>query len=317
MVGDATIILRLTIWKQGATVGYQTSYGEVPGLGDRVFELLELPFPGVTGGRRNGEAFGVPWETCSTPFVAWDEGRVVCHVGLLDLPIHVMGRDHHVGGVHGVATHPDYRRRGLFRGAIEELFEHAAGRFETLVLTTLHPEYFAPFGFRVVPEFVHRAAPVAAASVPDARSLDLTRPDDLRLLHGLIERRAPISRYLGVGAEKACFGFVEYQTAIRYSAGLDAAVVFERAGGWLRLYDVVGSRIPSLPEIIGLTGGPVEHILAFFSPDRVAGRFAAEPHDLEGGPDALEPGTMNWVFMVRGPFAAMGHPVMLPRPTRC
>lgn len=298
-------------------MAFRTSYDTVPELGDRIFELLELPFPGVTTGRRNGEAFGVPWEACSTPFVAWEGGRVVCHVGLLSLPLHVMGRDHLVGGVHGVATHPDHRRRGLFRGAIEELLTYAANQFETLVLTTLHPEYFESFGFRVIPEFVHRAGAVSAASVPDARAVDLTRPEDLGLLHRLLERRVPISRCLGVGAEKACFGFVEFQTSIRYSARLDAAAVFERSGGCLRLYDLVASRIPTLAEVVGLVGEPAEGVLAFFSPDRVTGPFVAEPHDLRGGADALEPGTANWVLMVRGPFAAAGQPVMLPRPSRC
>ena len=294
-------------------------YRDTPQLGDRIFELLELPFPGVTAGRRNGEAFGIPWEEASTPFVAWHGDRVVCHVGLLQMPLHVMGRDRLVGGVHGVATHPDFRRRGLFRAVLTELFEFAADRFDTLVLTTLHPEYFRPFGFRVIPEFVHRAVPVEPARVPDARALDLTVAADHALLHGLIERRGPVSRYLGVGAEKACFGFVEFRSLIRASASLDLAVVCERVGSTLRIYDIVATRIPTLAQLLGLAGeaAAIDEVVCFFAPDRVAGRFAAESHDMTGGPSALEPGTAGWVLMARGPFAADGHPVMLPRPARC
>jgi hypothetical protein len=31
---------------------------------------------------------------------------------------------------------------------MEELLQYTAGRYETLILTTEHPEYFEPFGFR-------------------------------------------------------------------------------------------------------------------------------------------------------------------------
>ena len=58
------------------------NYAEDPTLGDQVFALLEVVFPGVGSGRRNGDGFGVSWESISTPFVVVDHGAVVAHVGL-------------------------------------------------------------------------------------------------------------------------------------------------------------------------------------------------------------------------------------------
>jgi predicted N-acetyltransferase YhbS len=295
---------------------FRASYRDDPQLGDRVFELLEIPFPGVSHGRRNGEAFEVPWEACSTPFVAREGDRVVGHVGLLEIPLRVMSRDLLAGGVHGVATHPDHRREGRFRALLEELIAWSAPRHEILVLTTLHPEYFVDFGFRVVPEWVSVATPGAVAPLP-ARQLDLAAAGDLALIHGLIDRRTPVSDRLGVGSEKGCWGFTEYCSTIRYSPSLDAAVVGEQVGTTLRIYDLVAPSLPSLTEIAGIWGGSVERVLLFFGSDKVAGPWTTMPQDLTGGADSLEPGTANWVMMVRGALAAEGHHIMLPRPARC
>jgi predicted N-acetyltransferase YhbS len=51
---------------------------------------------------------------------------------------------------------PDHQHRGLFRDALERAMTFASTRFEALMLTTLHREYFEPFGFRVVPESIFR-----------------------------------------------------------------------------------------------------------------------------------------------------------------
>lgn len=295
---------------------FRASYLSDPTLGDRVFGLLERTFPGVLAARRNAERFGAPWEQASTPFVVQADIAVLAHVGLLDLPLHLMGQPISVGGVHGVATDPAFQRRGLFRGLLEELLTFAQAKYSTLVLTTLHPEYFQPFGFRIVPETVG-VSDGRMADLPRGRRLDLTQPDDLRLLHSLIERRTPVSRLLGVGAEKACFGFVEFATPMWYSDVAGYAVVAERVAETLRVYDLVGPTVPNPGEVVALVGEPVDRVLWFLPTDRIDPRMTRVAHDLNGGPDTLEPGSTNWVLMVRGPFEAESQPIMLPRPARC
>lgn len=293
------------------------SYQADPTLGDRVFDLLDITFPGMRDARANGEAFGARWEDSSTPFIVEAAGAVITHVGLLSIPLRVMGAEVVCGGIHGVATHPGHRHRGLFRDTLERAMAFASTRFETLLLTTLHREYFEPFGFRVVPESIFRYRPrVRPTSVP-SRALDLNRRDDRALAHRLLAERSPVSDVLGVGPEKASWAFYEYRSAIRYIESVDAAVSADLANGTLRLYDVVGSSIPSIETIAAAYEAPVAEVVSYLTPDRLDGAFASEPHDLRGGADALEPGTPDDVFMVRGPFAAEGHTLMLPRPARC
>src|SRR2546426_12136155 len=117
-------------------MSYRDSYATNLALCDRVFELLERVFPGVRAARIGAELLGATWGSVSTPFVRVEDERVVSHVGLLVLPLHVMGRAITVGGVHGVATHPDFRRRGYYRALMEELLPYADQRYQTLVLTT-------------------------------------------------------------------------------------------------------------------------------------------------------------------------------------
>ena len=288
-----------------------------PTVGDRIFDLLDLTFPGVRTARANGEAFGARWESVSTPFVVERAGRIVTHVGLMPMPVWAMGTELRCGGVHGVATDPEHRRRGYFRAAMTALLADAGRRFDTLILTTVHREYFEPFGFRVVPESVFRYRPRMRPTSGSGRFLDLDRTEDLRVMHRLLEERSPVSEVLGVGPEKACWAFYEYRSPIRYLPASDAAVIGSLTGGTLRLYDVIGRSIPSIETIVAAWGEPVAEVVAYLTPDGLGGGFVAGPHDLSGGVDALEPGTPDLVLMVRGPFPAEGRPLMLPRPARC
>ena len=160
------------------------SYRDDARLGDRVFELLERVFPGVGVGRTNGAAFGVPWESVSTPFVVTEGERVVAHVGLMPLPLFINGRREVVGAIHAVATDPEFRGRGLFQSLMTELLTFAANHFQTLTLTTAHPEYFHTFGFRVVPESIFRVAAPPVAG-PAGRLLDLHAPADRAVITSL------------------------------------------------------------------------------------------------------------------------------------
>ena len=293
------------------------SYQSDPTLGDRIFDLLDVTFPGIRAARASGEAFGASWESVSAPFVVERAGRIVAHAGLMPMPLHAMGAALRCGGVHGVATDPGFRRRGYFRRAMDELLAVAAARFETLILTTAHREYFEPFGFRVVPESIFRHRSAVRSGKESSRLVDLNRHDDLKLMHRLLDERSPVSDVLGVGPEKACWAFYEYRSPIRWLPDADAAVVAELTGHTLRLYDVIGRSIPSIDTIVAGFAKPVTEVVAYLTPDRLGGDFVAEPHDQLGGAEALEPGTADLVVMVRGPFPAEGRPLMVPRPARC
>ena len=130
-----------------------------PSLYDSLFDLLDLVFPGVREGAEEIRRYGASWESVSTPYVRYEGGRIVSHVGVTPLPLVVAGRAARVGSVHAVATHPDHRRKGHYRSLMEEVIDDRAGAFETLILTTENPEYYEPFGFRVLPDSSPPAGP--------------------------------------------------------------------------------------------------------------------------------------------------------------
>jgi predicted N-acetyltransferase YhbS len=298
---------------------HRRSYQADPTLGDRVFDLLDAVWPGVPlrAARAGAEGLGAPWEEASTPFVVEDRGAVVSHVGLLPLPLFVGGREVVAGGVHGVATHPARRRRGHCRAIMDELLAWAEPRYETLVLTTAHPEYFQPFGFRVVSESAFARAVCRGRTSTRSRALDLGSADDRSIVRRLLGRRAPLSEILSAGREQAVWAFAEAGGALRYSAELDAVVAGETRGATLALFDVVAATVPSLQQVADSWPDPVEEVIAFFTPDRLATDFRPEPHDLRGGGRSMDVGVDNTCLMARGPFVPPGAAVMLGRPARC
>jgi len=285
----------------------QGCFSADPYLFSALFDLLDLVFPGIRRGAEGIRTLGVSWESASTPFVRWADGRIVSHVGVIPLPLMVMGRRVTTATLHAVATHPDYRRRGYFRQAMEEALAYCAGRYETVLLTTEHPEYYTSFGFRHVQEcrFVAR---ISAAGGPGARLLELSRPADLALLHRLLAERETASNMVGVTGDKTVFMFNESGQPLYYVEALDAALCLEREGERLRLYDVVAPRMPPLDALAARLPWPIAEVEIYFSPDRLAVEAEATPYLLDhDGPSYL---------MVRGPFAAEGQPFTLPRSAR-
>lgn len=308
------------------------SFAGDPAFGVALFDLLERVFPGIGRGVEALRRLGAAWESVSTPYIEREGERVVAHVGLIELPIVLAGRLVAVGTLHAVATDPDFRGRGLFRRLMGEVLDDSAGRYAALILTTEHPEYYTPFGFRHVPEhrFVARRgdwflpeagrsgamADTRAAQPPHpsqppqpfGRRLDLDDPTDLERLHRLLATRQPISNRVGVGPEKAVFLFNEGRRPLWWLEELDLVVCAELDGSILRLYDLVAPHLPSIEALWARVPAAVSEIHLHFAADVIAPEAEAEAYVLDhDGPSFL---------MVRGPFTAEDERFTLPRPAR-
>ncbi len=144
------------------------------------------------------EALGFAWAAVSTPFVRREGERVVGHVGLIELPLVVAGQTVRVGSIHAVCADPERRGRGLGAALMQDALAACARRYETVVLTTEIPQFYARFGFRAVREHAFARALSAASWRPPPGARRLTEaPDDVRLLHRLLAGRAPVSDRLG------------------------------------------------------------------------------------------------------------------------
>jgi predicted N-acetyltransferase YhbS len=248
---------------------------------------------------------GCRWDEISTPFVRLEDGRAIAHVGLLEIPLVVAGRERRVGGIHAVATHPERRRRGLYRSVMEEALAYAATRYETLVLTTEEPYLYEPFGFRTVAESRFFRSCDKHETAACMRLVDRENPSDLALLHRLLEERAPVSERLGVVRDHVVFGFDEAYTPLRYDSNGDLLLVYDVVGTTLRLFDVVAKSIPPLGEIVVRIPERLLRVEVYFAPDRLGAKLDAEPWNLD-----------DVFFMARGPLAVEPGAFMLPRTAR-
>jgi predicted N-acetyltransferase YhbS len=287
---------------------FKRSFSEDTTLIDRLFELLEIAFPGISSLAASIQEIGVSWETASTPFV-WIEGeKTIAHVGVLEIPLVVMGKLSTVGGIHAVCTHPEFRRRGHYRQIMTEVISYCDDRYQTLILTTSQPELYTPFGFRVVPEHAFTAKPTSTAKINKFRILDLQNSGDKELLHRLLEARRSVSQIVGVVQEKAAWCFYEATNPLYYAEDLDAIACLEVENNRLKLFDVVSPQVPNLAAIVESIDGQIDEVEIYFSPDRLqVVEYQTHPHIFEG----------DSFLMVRGDFAAENQQFMLPRSARC
>jgi aminoglycoside 2'-N-acetyltransferase I len=76
------------------------------------------------GSPPNPVTAGLEWADETLRAMAWQEGRMVCHVGALIRDATMDGRAVKVGGVGGVMTAPDARRQGHAKAALMAMGRH-------------------------------------------------------------------------------------------------------------------------------------------------------------------------------------------------
>jgi hypothetical protein len=69
---------------------------------------------------------------------------------------------------------------------------HCDQRYETLVLTTPQPEFYLPFGFRIVEEHIFKVKCDSTGGTDGLRTLNFADIKDFTLLHRLLEILARI-----------------------------------------------------------------------------------------------------------------------------
>lgn len=286
---------------------FKRSFSEDATLSSRLFNLLESTFAGIRRTAESARALNAPWEEASTPFVRFEGDLAIAHVGVLELPMVVMGQSMIVGGIHAVCTRPEFRRRGYFRDCMQEALDYCDSHYDTLVLTTSQPHLYEPFGFRVVKEHAFVAKCSSTGYTEGFRTLNTQDSTDQKLLHRLLSERAPVSNVVGIVNEKAVFCFNECTTPLHYAEDLDIIACIEIEDKRLKLFDLVGTHLCPLAAVIKRIHQPLEEVVIYFSPDRLDADVQPFPHLLDG--DSL--------LMARGPFAAEGRPFMLPRSARC
>jgi GNAT superfamily N-acetyltransferase len=277
----------------------------------KLYALFDSHWPRLSDRIALAERAGAdPWHRISAPFVAYDDGRIVAHVGVLAIPFMLAGARVTIGGIHAVVTHPAYRRRGYVRELLQEALAYCDSRFASVQLTTGVPDVFRRSGFRAIPQTCFEVS-AARRRRPAFRPLTIDSSDDRMLLARLLRGRQPVSYMLAsldpgwlfLTDEVLATGGL---TRLHYATDLDVVAAYEVKDERLCLYDVVGERLPALGEL--LEGIPAPHACVdlFFTPDRFDVKILAER---EAYPDDN--------IMVRGPYPVEGRPVVLPLLAHC
>lgn len=280
------------------------SYPPDPLFRASVIKLLGGIWKKLPPGIAAAESLGADWFSGSTPFVHWEDGQVVAHTGVLEIPLWLCGRPVAAAGIHAVCTHPQYRGRGYLRQTFLRALRFIdQRRYDLAVLWANDPAIYTRFGFIRCPESVFHGpvAPPATgvtsrrAAASPLRRLSLQRADDVEVLRARFGTRVPVSPRCGT-VEPGWLALIDLSLwpqplpELALSAELDCVIVYARRGRTLHLYDVIAKAMPSLSALVAATDGvaagatpgttpdapgaapdgPADSVVVYFSPEALA-----------------------------------------------
>lgn len=217
------------------------------------------------------------WDDDYRPFTLFDRaGRAVSSVCLYSMRVIVAGRSCVVGQISGVATRPEWRRRGLATRLATQALARSAEyghAFQYLFADDHAAPLYHQLGFGPVAEYTTSIELACAHEpAPGARRCDPESADDVRLIHRLACERTPVSQQFCAMNERLVmfYALVALRDAFWRIESLDVVVVARRVDGVLKVYDVIGPRLPALAEVYRHLAHPTDrHVLLYFTPDRM------------------------------------------------
>lgn len=230
-------------------------------------------------------------------------GRVVANVSTSRLRFHIRGSVHKAVQIGTVATLDTFRHQGLAGQLMEAaLDKNSDADFAFLFAHQGVKDFYPQFGFRALNETVFRTQAPAGTAKP-AQKLVTTHTDHLQLIHGLYERRVPLSSWLGVTDAPSIFMFHCLNTLkdVLYLLPEDDALVVARIDGHrMNVYDIVTSRPVNPLDILTSSTFPDVRELDFYFRPELPG-LIQEPYEDEDS-----------ILFVRGPFPLEGEQFKFP-----
>jgi predicted N-acetyltransferase YhbS len=265
-----------------------------PAFRAAVVDLLGRSWPRLPASVDRARMWGADWCEHSEPFVQREDGAVVAHVGVMEIPVVLDGREEVLAGVHAVCTHPEHRGRGHMRAAMEAALRFVDGRYPRAVLWANDKHIYHRYGFREQAEHTF-VGPCGGGLGPRGRLLSLENEADRAELRRALAQRAPVSRLCGSRDPGwlALINLALWRTPPRIVAldDLGCLVIHTIADGALRLHDVVASVMPALDDVTAALGAGFDRVELGFVPDGLGTR-ALEARRVAPDDDVL---------MLRGP----------------
>jgi GNAT superfamily N-acetyltransferase len=275
---------------------------------DRPFlNLLEESFPGIKAHILRCEKLGFPWN--SKPFLKEEKGEILSHVGFLEYPISIDGKQHRAAALHAVCTKTTHRGQGLASHLIQEVLKWSEKQYEFVILYTEIPRFYEKFAFQYIQEYRFY---LSCKQPKGSKSLrPVVSPEGNALFKRCFYSRAPLSNYVWMRGDGdiASFNtlFATYPTfwSLHYSELIDGIISYEMKEKTLHLYDIIAKEIPSLDLILEHLPTAINDIYFYFSPDRLTHAAIPEPYLYDHGH-----------FLVHGNWPST-KPFMIPPLSRC
>lgn len=232
-----------------------------PALRAGTLDLYGAVWRALPAAIRRAASWGVDWFAMSHPVLLCESDRVVAHVGVTLLQLHLEGALTDVPALHAVCVAPDARGRGLGRAALESALAavDAAGYPATL-LWSERTALYERFGFTTRRESAW-IVPAPASAPAVFERLDPDHAPDLARLRSALRSRRPLSRALATADDGALFLLnLAIHCAARRVAPSDlllelpehgCVLVAEAQATTLRILDLVATEPPPLEVLVG------------------------------------------------------------------
>lgn len=215
------------------------------------------------------------WDEDYRPFSLFDhEGRIVSSAQVYSLDFVVDGEPRRAAQFSGVGTLEAFRRKGLNRRVTEVALEWLAPSHDFVFLFSDDDAipFYEATGFQPLAEARPSVAVSGGGGGPEVRRLDIDAAADRELIERLSIGRAPVSNTFGVLSHGLFMFHALYpmREHLHYLSHLDVLVLFRREGQRLDLFDVVGTRVLTLAELLPSIATPETREVAFsFVPDQL------------------------------------------------
>ena len=164
---------------------------------DSLIRLLDLVMrPDSPRSMTEDFPFFLRQENCETLFVCRDGDRIVSHVGLLPMEASYFGHQLKIGMIGAVATHPDYRLRGLATRTLHKAFKDFREQGGHLLMISGRRDLYFRNGAREVGAFRRYDLDQEEAPLGRSEGLELERADASRAAEFAAMHRLKPVRFL-------------------------------------------------------------------------------------------------------------------------
>lgn len=207
------------------------------------------------------------WDNAYTPFSYFDGQEIVSSVCIYSLSAVVNGKKMRVAQISGVGTVPEWRRKGLSRRLTDAGLHWAQGTHGAVFLFSSAEAipFYKACGFKPIDEYVEVLQAKPVQRIPGAVSLDPRKRHDVQKIHNLAKRRTTVSDRFGVLNERlVVFHSLHSLRKNAYEIpNLHCIVFLERDDGLLKIYDIVGEKVPRFDDLYPFIADERDRLIEF------------------------------------------------------